>query len=205
VQFLSPEAVALWRNSGNSEVCEPRGWRWTTQAWLQPVGGGAHIRLSEVGGSAAIRAYAGAARQAESQAQEDLGASCEVDPEADDRWTLVRHAGAWRPQLAQQNGLGYCDLSADVDMELPAAFTGPDRLDVPWDSLAQRIPGLVDSVSSPDGAWSVAITASEVMFVSRQAQSVKRVSAIKPLRLVMAQWALGKHVARWSTTISRLR
>ena len=205
VQFLSAEAVAFWRNSGNSEACEPRGWHWTTQTWLQPVSGGAHIRLSEVSGKGAIRAYASAASQAESAAQQDLGVSCEADPEADDRWTVVRRAGAWRPQLAQQNGLGYCDLSADIATPLPHSFTGPDRLALSWAKLAKSIPGLIDAVSSPDGSWSVAITPSELMFVSGKAQNLSRVTTVKSLRLVMAQWALGKHVTRWSTAVSALR
>jgi hypothetical protein len=203
IDFLSAEAVALWHNSGNSEACEPRGWHWTTTAWLQPVAGGAHIRLSAVNGSAALRAYASAAHQAKSEA---VGEGCEVDAEADDRWTVVRRAGAWRPQLAQQNGLGGCDVSAEIAAPLPRSFTGPDRLALPWGRLASSIPGLIDAVSSPNGSWTVAITRSGLMFVSGKAQKRTPITTVnESLRLVMAQWALGKHVARWSAAIGDLR
>jgi hypothetical protein len=205
IHFLSAVAVALWRHAGNSETCEPRGYQWSESTWLQPVTGVAQIRLSEVAGEAAVQACAAAASHAEAELAKEIDATCEADRTADERWTILRRAGAWHPQLAQENGPGWCYLSAEIAASLPTSFTGPDRLAFPWDELAAAIPGLRDAVSSPDGSWTVALTGSELIFVPDTPRARRVITTVQSLRVVMAQWAVGQQVARWSEAVTGVR
>ena len=205
IQFLSAKAVGLWHYSGNSEACEPRGYHWLEESWLQPVAGGERITISEAIGKNAAQAYAAAAHHAEVELAKDLDATCEADSSAEEQRTVRRRNGAWRPQLAQQNGLDWCYLSAEVEVDLPSSFTGPDRLAVPWQELTASIPGLTDAVSTPDGAWTIALTNSELVFVPGNLSGRRTISTVPSLRVLMAQWAVGKHVAPWNEAIARLR
>jgi hypothetical protein len=204
IQFLAPKAVALWRHSGNSEVCEPRGFRFFESAWLQEVtGSDTRLKFTDIAGSGARSAYAQAARAAEAELNREFDIPCEVSGDQDDQWTVERRAGRWRPRLFQQNGHGHCATSAEIALALPALSTGPDRLARPWHSLSEAIPLLRDAVSSPDGTWSIAITDSALVFTTGQPGTRKVVATVPRARVVLAQWALGRNVARWDAVVKK--
>lgn len=228
IDFASPLAVALRTWHGNSEGCEPRGYHWSEYAWVQPVEAKgeaitvdsvtdtSHIRLSSLLGGTAVNAYASAIEKALAKAKKEEELECVADPDADDRWTLFRERGQWRARTFQAE-FPPCDLVYDIAVALPSKLTGPDRLAIPWALLVTAVPDVVDAVSSPDGAWTLVVTRSQLLFVSGRDLSRKTVlssllerehasSSDPAVRLITAQWAVGDpNVTRWSGALASAR
>jgi hypothetical protein len=202
IRFASPIAVASRFYDGNSESCEPRGWHWSEAALVHAVGGREPIDAADVLGPRAAAAFADAARRAEVTLNEEGfdtdDTSCHPDPANLLAWTIERRLGGWEPRLFQQIGQGWCTLEAPLRLPLPRRWAGRAA-----SLAAARRAGVDDVVSAPGGSWSLTFKRAGLSFL-RPNPAAAPDRAAPGLEVVMAEWATGPHVARWSAYIGAL-
>ena len=79
ITYVSDSVISMIRYGGNSEECEPRGFRWTESGWVRRFSSETHLSFSELFGDAGAAAYAAAARAAQEKWEED-GFDVHCDP-----------------------------------------------------------------------------------------------------------------------------
>jgi hypothetical protein len=127
------------------------------------------------------------------------------------QWSIERGAGQW--QIVGQVSCRPYVLCGDdqrtfsVDgFAAPRALTGYDELSPSLKTIKARFPTVIDAVSSPRGDLVVGLTNDSLLvFAPRDAElgaPVLRLPASG--RIVMAQWAIGKFVPRWTEQLTPL-
>jgi len=146
--------------------------------------------------------------------------SDDVDgPDMDDlgeaEWSryIARKNGQWRLYwlftVSGGGGRG-ARFSCELPYRLPVAVVGRDRLTPAWNAIARAVPELVDAVSSPSGDLVVALRGREggrelLVFAPAGGRlgTAKATIPIEYGEIVMAEWATGRSVARWTAELSR--
>ena len=125
------------------------------------------------------------------------------------QWGLDRGAGRWRvvgnaycsPYVACGDGSRRFPVPG---FTAPVPVTGPDELVPSLDAIRSSIPGVRDAVSSPRGDLVVALTDDSLLVFTprgdRLGTPVLRIEL--NARIVMAQWATGRFVPRWTAQLA---
>ena len=121
---------------------------------------------------------------------------------------LGRSAGRWRlfERFAVATGImrGFvfdCELSDS----LPVSLVGHDRLAPSWAELRRQLPAAIDAVASPSGDLVVVVADDWLRVYAPRGGRLGAPAASLALpfpRLVMAQWATGAEVARWTRALA---
>lgn len=208
VTFASPKFISTLEYSGQSEDCEPRGFRWHETGSVRRHGGTGSVSFSELLGEKAERAYAEAAFRAKrvwrsqqpASGFEDSGIDCDPEDEADDGWYVDRYDQLWRAMFKQQPGNAECIMQAPIEIRLPSAFIGFGEPIVPWAAVRRKYPTATDAHVSPDGRYWVVITPERTALVTPEGVEVAR---FPDGNIVQVQWALGRNVAVWQEALAK--
>jgi len=142
------------------------------------------------------------------------GSDCFEKPHVDERnWQITRRQGHWSAEgwAATHRICGY-GVEFAIGLPLPESVVGYDRLPADWNALKQSIPGLFDALCSPTGDLLIATTEKDLQVYRLDHGKLGRMilrrtwtqlhmdsgEGWERLPLVMAQWATGPNVARWT-------
>jgi len=145
---------------------------------------------------------------------------CFEEPQVDERsWQIVRRQGHWAAEGCAETHrtCGY-GVDFDIDLPLPGSVAGYDRLPSGWNALATGIPGLFDAFSSPTQDLLIVTTKMELRVYRLDHGRLGRMilrrtwtqlhldsrNSRQALPVVMAQWATGRDVARWSRELRKI-
>lgn len=115
------------------------------------------------------------------------------------RWQLVLRFS--RPGAAWQGMVVECR----TDYQLPSSVVGYDALPARWEAIEEQVRGARDAVGSPAGDMLVVLAGGKLLvFAPRGGQLGTPIaeSPAPPGDLVLAQWATGTHVSRWSAQLA---
>lgn len=121
-------------------------------------------------------------------------------------WGLMRESGHWKT-------LGFVGHGAEVYRGSYALFplalpvhkkvSAHDKLDIEWAKIKKKIPGALDAFQGPDGAPIVVLTKDHfhVFETFAEPKPLLTVNLQGPSYPVMAEWALGTNVRRWTASV----
>lgn len=119
-------------------------------------------------------------------------------------WSIDRRAGQWRASAFFQPGLADCQYANEIQSPLPISVTGSDVLALPWARITAAVPQATDAFSSPAGDMVIIVVPGELQFFDLHQRALgRKLLSVPAERVVMIQWALGRHVARWTNTLSQ--
>ena len=152
-----------------------------------------------------------AIREAVARAEES---DCFEKPHVDERnWQIDRRQGHWSAEgWAETHRICGYGFDFTIGLPLPESVVGYDRLPADWAALKQSIPGLFDALCSPTGDLLIATTEKDLQVYRLDHGKLGRMilrrtwtqlhmdsgDGWERLPLVMAQWATGPNVARWT-------
>lgn len=160
------------------------------------------------------RVAAGVAPTGKEPEQSDLDADpCDADGYTGQPtdWTLRHSQGAWHA-MAKFHGAGggICgrwEVNEALKAPLPSSLVGRNTLPVPWKQLLRRFPTILDAFSAPQGDYLVIVADRQLTLVTvrdGQIGSIRAIVGIPHGRVIMAEWALGPHVAVWDRQLATL-
>jgi hypothetical protein len=212
--FVMPEFVGVWSTSGQSEECEPRGFRWYDRASVHRLDADDDVSLDSVVGPRARQAYANAIT---GKGRTDEGFDCpelsreDYSPHWLLHWTLERNAGRWVPIAFYQPWLSAaCQFKGAITVALPSALRGASMRQSRWAAIRSRVPDAVDAATSPTDDLVAAVTADSLLVFEFDGKTLGRRLLSRPVAsnglggpIVMIEWAVGPHVARWEEAVLR--
>lgn len=213
ILFVTGEHIGARTTSSQTEECEPRGSRYEVTPTITKWGRDSALSLGQIVGAGADSAFARAARAATLSASDECEflvteGRQESTAESIDDWFVARDRGRWRAFAYDHVYGSECDFESGIDLPLPSSFTGHDSLRPSWRAISLAVPAATDAFASPSGDLVVVVSPDSLSaFESDGVRLGRRLLAI-PLsheRVVMAQWAVGRHVVRWDREISVLR
>lgn len=224
ITFVSPERLAYMDNTAIECGVHPDGnSEWKVIA-LPDLEGPRISVLDALGETAREPFLQGLTKAALEQGNGQEGL-CQGPEEVDfGDWAIVRGQGRWIVRGYVWVGR-LCGYFGKFDLPLPAPgkFAKDAELPLPWQTLAAQIPRLQDALVSPQGDFLIALTDKEVLVYSLQggrlgarlAAQTRIALDIEPLaqvgppddsgKIIMAQWATGRHVQRWTRQIQALK
>jgi hypothetical protein len=213
ILFVTGEHIGARRTSSQTEDCEPRGSRYEVTPSVAKWGRDSAISLGQIVGAGTDSAFARAALAATLSASEECQflvteGSRESTAESMDDWFVARDRGRWRAFAYDHVYGSECDFESGIDLVLPSSFTGHDSLRPSWRAITLSVPAATDAFASPSGELVIVILPDSLLaFESDGVRLGQRLLAIalSHERVVMAQWATGKHVGRWDREIAVLR
>jgi hypothetical protein len=203
ITFLAPNHIAVRNHSGQTEACEPRGGRSTSNAAVMHLGSDSTALMTELLGPGAYRLVASAVRSSEESK------SCESrdDAEPGAGLYITRRAGRWRAVAFFRGWMMSCEVETEVKATVLRSATGPDVLRPSWPEIRRAYPSATDAFSSPDGDR-VFVRVGDSLHV--HGASNGKVGArlgfinVGERSVVMVQWATGGHVSRWDREIAEM-
>lgn len=121
-------------------------------------------------------------------------------------WTIVRGRGRWEYQAFYNTGVRICGFgSRETSVQPDRELVGHPPISLAF--VRQVVPRATDAVPSPRGDGVVALTPDSIyaFTVSPTAVGAPRAVAAAPGQtIVMAEWALGRHVRRWTDEVRAL-
>lgn len=206
--YASPQVISISRYSGQSEDCEERGGRYQFDFKVRNFDSDEALSFGTLLGLDAHRAYL---RALPRHAVGDNGENCgEPDQTTDTGWRIAHARGRWRPYVNQSLGFFGCAIDAAVNFALPASLTGDASLSLDWKVLQSKLspsnPGdVADGYVSPNGDLLIASSPSEnKIFELRAGVPGKLFLTLPQGKIVMAQWATGRHVQEWTEKLGEL-
>lgn len=115
------------------------------------------------------------------------------------RWRLL-----WQYSISSGVARGFA-WACDTGVEPAAQVGAHDRLPLTWETIAREVPGARDAVASPGGDMIVVMTDLDVRVFRARAGGLTRPTLTLPepsARIIMAEWATGGNVARWTAELS---
>ena len=117
-------------------------------------------------------------------------------------WTHAAPSGQWHIMDYEEFRLA----------PAPSSVVGPDELPVSMEGIRRVVPDASDAVAAPNRAFLLVLTSGHRLVAVRFGEdgtldraSRHEVAAFdEPVRLVGVQWALGRHVDRWTEALSGL-
>ena len=203
ITFVGPNHIAFRNRSGQTEACEPRGGRATSNAYVRHLGSDSSATLTELLGPGAD------ARVASTVRGNPESGHCESphdeEPTAD--LYIARRAGRWRPVAFFRGWMMSCEIEEEVKAAVLPSVTGPDVLRPPWAEIRRVYGTATDAFAAPGGDF-VFVRVGDSLHV-RAASSGKlgaRLGAIAvgERSVLMIQWSTGAHVARWDHEIAEM-
>ncbi len=126
-------------------------------------------------------------------------------------WGVVRRPGRWvvvaRVECRREGAPTTID-EVELHVPLPTALVGHDALVPAWPAVRKAVPRATDAFASPGGDLVVVLTPGEAVAYRPVAGRLGRALLHVPLEAgeapVMAQWATGRHVARWTRELRQI-
>lgn len=179
--------------------------------------------LDAFGESARVPFLRGEAKAVLEQSEGDKDACTELGDVDFSNWTILRGHGRWVARGYVWVGR-MCEYFGEFELPLPLpdTFAKEAELPIPWQTLAAQIPDLDDALVSPKKDLLIALTDQEVAVYRLEgsrlgARLAGRTRADLEMekhgpypfddsgKIIMAQWATGRYVARWTRQIQALR
>jgi hypothetical protein len=203
ITFVGPSHVAFRNRSGQTEICEPRGGRWTSNAYVRHLGSDSSASMTELLGPAGPQLVMSAFRSSEESKH------CE-SPYAEDLQAelfITRRAGRWRPVAFLRGWMMSCEVEQEVRATLLRSVTGPDVVSPSWAEIRRAHPAATDAFSSPsrDLVFVRVGDSLQIHAVSNGKVGPRTGAVNVGVRdVLMIQWATGSHVARWDAEIAAM-
>lgn len=204
--YVSPELISTSTYSGQSEDCEERGGRYEVQFKVQNFDSDEGLSFGQLLGRPAHDAYL---RALPGHGVSDFGGECaESQPGFDTGWRIAHGSGKWRAYVHQDLGFFGCVADAPIKFPLPVSLTGDRSTSISsaafdWKALRSIMPEATDAYASPAGDLLIAVSAANArIFELRGGVPGKLLLTLPASRIVMVQWASGRHVQDWTATIS---
>jgi hypothetical protein len=127
-------------------------------------------------------------------------------------WGLIRSAGHWKLRgrfgpSGQATRGAFADF--DIVMDPPPSLIGHDLLPLSWNEIKDKVNNAIDAFASPKKDLIVILTRKELfVYLINNGKIGKRLykkALAKSESAVMAQWAVGRHVARWTMEFNRIQ
>ncbi len=203
ITFVAPNHIAVRSRSGQTETCEPRGGRSTSNADVTHLGSDSSASMTELLGSGGYRLVVSAvASNEESKSCESPG-----DAEPGAGLYITRRAGRWRPVAFFRGWMMSCEVEEEVNATVLRSVTGPDALSTSWAEIRRAYASATDAFSSPsrDLVFVRVGDSLHVHGVSNGKVGAKlRAVNVGERSVLMIQWATGAHVARWDGEIAAM-
>jgi hypothetical protein len=123
------------------------------------------------------------------------------------RWWVVRGRGRWG-LVGQYESFYWCgSFTVSASIAVPPELVGHDQLFPDWAAVTAVVPDAEDAVSSPRRDLLVAQTYDSLYAFHVDGDVVgRRVLAVEArgTDIVMVQWAVGRHVQRWTDEVWEL-
>src|SRR5690606_31179560 len=121
----------------------------------------------------------------------------ESETSVETTWLLAREAGQWTIQTGKER----------FGLNRQAAVH--DGLCLPWTTIAEAVPGARDAFCSPSANWIAVLTADALLALPVDAggtlgEPVLEVALAWQEQPVMAEWATGEYVAKWTSYMASL-
>lgn len=150
--------------------------------------------------------------------EEDNGC---VPAHDDTQWYIKRMPGRWGADGAFYTAR-LCGVSVDFELPFHAVFAGPIKAPIPLESIQKQVPDAYDAFWSPQGDLLIVLVAdvkgtpvdpdpfkySLLVFQPHGAELEKPLLTLQLLpteQPVMAEWATGKNVARWTAELTKIK
>ena len=210
--FVSGEFIGTWRTAGQSEECEPRGFRWRDYVNVRRFGSDSAVSLDAIVGTRAAHAVVAAIT---GKGHTEPGYNCpELTPHdftADwlENWTVEWQRGRWVPiAFYQPWASAECQFETRLSLQLPRALGGAQMLHPSWAAIRRAVPNVVEATTSPTADLVVAVTRDSLVALEANGTVVGGRLLARALpypylrdRVVMVEWAVGAHVARWDSIV----
>lgn len=203
ITFVGSNHIGFRYRSGQTEACEPRGGRTTSNAYVRHLGSDSSTSLTELLGPGADRRVASTIRASEDS--QYCESPHEEEPGAE--LYITRRAGRWRPVAFFRGWMMSCEIEQEVNAMVLRSVTGPDVLNPPWTEVRRVYASAIDAFSAPNGDF-VFVRAGDSLYV--HATSGGTIGAplgtitVGERSVLMIQWATGAHVARWDREIAQM-
>lgn len=209
LHFASPSSIALSSRLWESD-CAARSFSDTYRAWVRTYESERPVKFASLGAGAS-EAYQDAVRRALNvgtalDEPEPQGPTCEAQPLEQHGWRIERDSAQWRAVAFQQQGSELCQLQQAVDWPLPAAVIGYPEPPVDWAVVSRIEPDARQAFTAPGGALLLVVAPDGIrLYAMDAAQQGTRLLALPARTVVMAQWAMGRSVARWTRTLALIK
>lgn len=171
-----------------------------------PTGKSTAVPLEEVAGASGPDALEEGTTAAVAEEKEKF--NLEPDHPADhSEWTVARQRGQWflRGRLPFRPG---SEVSFALNIDVPETLVRQGPLFPSWDIVKDLAPDAVDAFSSPRHDAIVIVTRGQILvYAVRNGQVATRLLVRDDLAVstpVMVEWAVNRHVARWTRTVRQL-
>jgi len=135
-------------------------------------------------------------------------------------WKIFRKSGHWTARgWASTHRLWRFGFEFDIPVALPRSLVGPDELRFDFQEITKQVSGARDAFSAPGQDLLVVLKIDELLVFEPHGRTLGNPRARAHLRgeaaemetgpdtlerPVMAQWAIGRHVQRWTAQITAL-
>jgi len=212
ITAVTPNFVSTTHHGGNSGFCETSGFSWSDGVSTLRIEDSSLAAYSDVVGDEGLAEYNRELVES-GKALETYGFNCALSQEGghansaeatDTGWFLQRNEGKWIALALEQPGRADCQYGGPLSLPLPRELVGYDTLQPEWSSLERQIHGLHDAFTSPAGDLVVAVKESQVEIYGLTGKKVgSKLLTLPANRVVMVQWARGKHVNAWVKELQR--
>lgn len=123
--------------------------------------------------------------------------------ELETNWGIVRDNGKWvlRGMVANEN--------FNVNIDPPKMLTTYDQLIIPFKTIQNKFPDVLDAYTSLNNNFMVVITENDLKIVSISNNSIgkveKTISINEDAQGVMSQWAVGANVDKWDKVFKNVK
>lgn len=124
-------------------------------------------------------------------------------------WGIVRGRTGWVLTWGLHHGSGVArgfGTSCPTSVKPPRSWFLPEKGSVPWNAVLMAAPDARTVFASPDGSVLLVMERDRIVAFRPNGRALGKPYAMLPIEwngLVMAQWAVGSHVDRWSDEIRR--
>lgn len=125
-------------------------------------------------------------------------------------WGLARRRGRWTPQIAKKwsfsnMSTGNRDYTLyDLPLKAPQNLVSYNQLGYRFGEIKKNVPDAIDAVSSPNMDLLVVLTPfSLIVYMGNDFANPTKFQLKKDESLIMAEWALGKYVDKWTLELSK--
>ena len=205
ITYASPRYWSIVSGDGSGENCNPGRETWSTERHTVGVDSGA-------GESSLLKHLTPARARAVTRVWEREKGSCAHEQGPDDSWGIVRALGEWRAAFATSGATACAGQSGNEEsgfsivQRVPPPFARRDPIDHWLPQLTAAAATLTDAFASPGGDVVIGRAGGRLLvFVPRDGALGAPVLTVPlPARnnVVMAEWATGAFVDRWTRELS---